>query len=43
MAIIGVEDLGDFVLYGELMCNKGLYDYEQKNLSSGWTIFGAMI
>jgi len=25
------------------MCNKGLYDYEDKNLSSGWTIFGAMI
>jgi len=26
--LICVEDLGNFVLYGELMCNKGLYDYE---------------
>lgn len=41
--LIGVEDLGTFVLYGELMCNKGLYDYSEKNLSAGWTIFGAMI
>lgn len=41
--LAGIEDLGNFVLYGELMCNKGLYDYEEKNLASGWTIFGAMI
>lgn len=41
--LIGVEDLGNFVLYGELMCNKGMYDYEDKGLAAGWTIFGAMI
>lgn len=41
--LAGIENLGNFVLYGELMCNKGLYDYEDKNLSSAWTIFGAMI
>lgn len=41
--LAAVEDLGNFVLYGELMCNKGLYDYTEKKLDSGWTIFGAMI
>jgi len=41
--LAGIEDLGNVVLYGELMCNKGLYDYAEKNLSAGWTIFGAMI
>lgn len=41
--LIGVEDVGNFVLYGELMCNKGLYDYDDKKLPGAWTIFGAMI
>ena len=40
---IGIEDIGNFVLYGELMCNKGLYNYTEAKLDSGWTIFGAMI
>ena len=41
--LAAVEDLGNFVLYGELMCNKGLYNYTEAKLDSGWTIFGAMI
>jgi len=42
-SVAGITDLGNFVLYGELMCNKNLYDYAEKNLSSAWTVFGAMI
>jgi hypothetical protein len=31
------------VVYGELMCNKGLFDYETRDLSEGWFPFGLII
>ena len=31
------------VLFGELMCNKGLYDYQEAGLSSRWLCFGARL
>lgn len=32
-----------FCLYGELMCNKGLYDYATKKIASTHQVFGAMV
>jgi hypothetical protein len=41
--LCGVRMGGNFVLYGELMCNKHLYNYSEKNIANGWFVFGAMI
>ena len=31
------------VVYGELMCNKDRYRYNEDNLFGTWQVFGAMI
>lgn len=36
-------DLGRVVVYGELMCNPGYYDYEEKQLSGKWLCYGALL
>lgn len=41
--LCGFEINGKFVLYGELMCNKKIYNYAEENIANGWFIFGAMI
>ena len=33
----------DFMLYGELMCNKGLYDYAAQRLGGTWQPFGILV
>ena len=39
------EEISAFtmVVYGELMINKGLFDYAERSLSSGWFAFGAIL
>jgi hypothetical protein len=37
------KDAFTMVAYGELMCNKGLFDYQDRALSSGWFIFGIIL
>ena len=37
------DDVAHFVLYGELVCNKTIYDYAYRGRASGWLVFGAMI
>lgn len=31
------------VVYGELMCNRDLYDYERAGLAGGWLAFGVLV
>ena len=37
------DDVTHFVLYGELVCNKTIYDYAHRGRATGWLVFGAMI
>ena len=30
---VGIESLQKFMVYGELMCNPGLYDYKNEGVS----------
>ena len=32
-----------FVVYGELMCNPGLYDYSEAGLAGAWLAFGVVV
>ena len=32
-----------FIVYGELMCNTRIYDYNERNLVAEWRVFGAMM
>jgi hypothetical protein len=43
MSGVSSELIQNFVVYGELMCNKGLFNYENENLYGKFPIFGAMI
>ena len=42
-AEIDGDDVAHFVLYGELVCNKNIYDYAFRGIASGWLVFGAMV
>jgi len=37
------SEVGEVVVFGEFMCNKGLYDYDNENLHGTWQVFGAII
>ncbi len=43
-ALVGVkeEDMEDFNIYGELGCNRGLYNYDDVGYTANWTCFGAI-
>ena len=45
LAAAGVDgdDVAQFVLYGELVCNKDIYDYAHRGRAGGWLVFGAMV
>ena len=45
LAAAGVDgdDVAQFVLYGELVCNKDIYDYAHRARAGGWLVFGAMV
>jgi hypothetical protein len=42
-ATVAEKESFTMVAYGELMCNHSLFDYEERSLSSGWFIFGAIL
>ena len=37
------DKIKKFLLYGELMCNSGKYDYNERDIVGEWMVFGAMI
>jgi hypothetical protein len=43
MSGIDVEKIEKMVVYGELMCNRGLFSYDEENLYGSCPLFGAMI
>ena len=40
---ISNDDIDNIVIYGELMCNKDLFKYDEEKLYGKCPIFGAMI
>jgi len=38
-----MENIKRFVVYGELMCNSGLFDYDTAGVSKTFQLFGIMI
>ena len=40
---LAVENIKRFVVYGELMCNSELYNYDSVGVSKTFQLFGIMI